>query len=59
MATVDDEVSTSREGVKTAVCAERAEPLTDQDVERFLGEVVSLIESHGGHYDGWGAHTAD
>lgn len=51
-------VSTARTGLRTALCAERHEPLDDADVLRFLSEVIAVVESHGGEYDGWGAATA-
>lgn len=52
-------VTTARAGFKTTLRADRPEPLVDQDVQRFLAEVVTVIESHSGEYDGWGATTAD
>src|ERR1700759_5339578 len=52
------DVSTDRDRLKAVVCATRPEDLTDENIQRFLGEVIGTVESHGGDYDGWGAETA-
>lgn len=52
-------VSISRTGLSTALRAERPNSLNDQDVRHFLDEVVTVVESNGGEYEGWGALTAD
>ena len=51
-------ILTNRDRLKIIVCATRPEDLTDENVQHFLGEVVGVVESHGGDYDGWGAETA-
>lgn len=51
-------VATGRRGFKTVVQAVRSEPLSDEAVERFLREAITLVERHGGSYDGWGATVA-
>jgi regulator of RNase E activity RraB len=53
------QVATGRKGMTTSLQADRAEPLTDAEVRRFVDEVVTLVEAHGGEYDGWGAQTAE
>ncbi|MGH1562017.1 ribonuclease E inhibitor RraB [Mumia sp. DW29H23] len=52
------DVAHGRSGLKTHVCAARSEALEDDDVRRFLAEVVDVVEAHGGTYDGWGAETS-
>lgn len=49
------EVGRARRGLKTVLKATRNEALGDQQVARFLREVVDIVERHGGDYDGWGA----
>ena len=53
------QVVIGRRRMKTALQADRTDPLTDEDVRRFVHEVATLVETHGGEYDGWGAETAD
>ena len=40
--------------LRSSVEASRMDPLTDADVARFLGEVVAIVTTHGGTYDGFG-----
>jgi hypothetical protein len=39
---------------RTRVEATRTDALTDSEVARFLGEILAIVESHGGRYDGFG-----
>lgn len=48
-------VATSRRGFKTGIKAVRSESLSDDSVARFLREAITIVERHGGSYDGWGA----
>ncbi|MFJ6679701.1 ribonuclease E inhibitor RraB [Microbacterium sp. NPDC091382] len=49
------EVARARRGLKTVLKATRTEALGDDQVARFLREVVDIVERHRGDYDGWGA----
>lgn len=49
------EVGRARHRFKTVLQATRGEALGDEQVARFLREVVGIVERHGGDYDGWGA----
>lgn len=48
-------VEIGRRGVQTILQATRNEPLDHASVERFLGEVIAVVEGSRGAYDGWGA----
>lgn len=48
-------VGLGRRRLKTVLEATRDEPLQDDDVARFLTDVITIVERHGGEYDGWGA----
>lgn len=48
-------VSLGRRRFTTILQATRSEPLGDDEVSRFLKEVVDIVERNGGDYDGWGA----
>jgi len=48
-------VTIKRKGLDTVLQATREEPLDHASVERFLGEVIAIVERSQGEYDGWGA----
>lgn len=50
--------TSSRRGLKVVLQATRDDKLDSTTVERFLGEVIDIVEGAGGVYDGWGAPTA-
>lgn len=52
-------VSAARVLLKTSLCAIRLETLDDRNVHKFLDEVIAVVESHSGKYDGFGADIAD
>jgi hypothetical protein len=49
------QVVTGRRRLRTVVQATRDERLGDAEVERFLAEVIAVVESARGDYDGWGS----
>lgn len=48
-------VEIGRRGLQTFLQATREEPLDFASVERFLSEVIAVVERSRGDYDGWGA----
>lgn len=48
-------VGIGRRGLQTILQATREEPLGSASVERFLTEVIDVVEGAQGDYDGWGA----
>lgn len=48
-------VELGRRGLQTFLRATRAEPLGYASVERFLGDVIGIVERSLGDYDGWRA----
>lgn len=48
-------VELGRRGSETILRAARIQPLSDELVAQFLGEMVTIVERNGGDYDGWGA----
>lgn len=48
-------VGLGRRGLKRVLQATRTESLSEDMVEQFLREVITIVERHGGDYDGWGA----
>jgi len=47
-------VSVSRRGLKHGVEASRDDVLTDDGLRAILTEVIGVVSSHGGEYDGFG-----
>jgi hypothetical protein len=47
-------VSQKRAGFRTSVIATRSEILDDESVDSFLNLVITIVESNGGSYDGFG-----